>query len=158
MTRFIATAAASAVIALIPLQPVAAQNNVLGGAVVGGAAGAVIGSAATGKAGGAVAGGVIGAARPARCSVRNCRHGRVAIIGTTTVAGSVTATAATPESRVVTATEIRARKKGGLAAAQVKTPRGRNLITGRLPPAHVTICRHESVMGELIRQSDFSKM
>ena len=62
MTRLIATAAASAVIALIPLQSVVAQNNVLGGAFVGGAAGAVIGGAATGKAGGAVAGGVIGAA------------------------------------------------------------------------------------------------
>ena len=42
--------------------PASAQNNTLGGALIGGAAGAIIGGAATGKAGGAVAGGVIGAA------------------------------------------------------------------------------------------------
>lgn len=45
-----------------PLQPAAAQNNTLGGALLGGAAGAIIGGAATGRAGGAVAGGIIGAA------------------------------------------------------------------------------------------------
>ncbi len=39
-----------------------AQDNVLGGAIVGGGIGAIIGGAATGKAGGAVAGGIIGAA------------------------------------------------------------------------------------------------
>lgn len=39
-----------------------AQNNTLGGAIVGGGIGAIIGGAATGKAGGAVAGGIIGAA------------------------------------------------------------------------------------------------
>jgi hypothetical protein len=39
-----------------------AQDNILGGALLGGAAGAIIGGAATGRAGGAIAGGVIGAA------------------------------------------------------------------------------------------------
>jgi uncharacterized protein YcfJ len=39
-----------------------AQNNTLGGAIIGGTAGAIIGGAATGKAGGAIAGGIIGAA------------------------------------------------------------------------------------------------
>jgi len=47
--------------AVLPVQPAAAQDA-LGGALLGGAAGAVIGGAATGRAGGAVAGGIIGAA------------------------------------------------------------------------------------------------
>jgi outer membrane lipoprotein SlyB len=47
---------------LIPTQRTAAQNNTVGGALLGGAAGAIIGGAATGRAGGAVAGGIIGAA------------------------------------------------------------------------------------------------
>lgn len=38
------------------------QDRALGGAALGGAAGAAIGAAATGKAGGAIAGGIIGAA------------------------------------------------------------------------------------------------
>ena len=42
--------------------PAPAQNNALGGAIIGGGIGAAIGGAATGRAGGAVAGGVIGAA------------------------------------------------------------------------------------------------
>ena len=46
----------------MPMQDAAAQDNVLCGALLGGAAGAIIGGAATGKAGGAVAGGIIGAA------------------------------------------------------------------------------------------------
>ncbi len=45
----------------IPLQPAAAQDP-LGGALLGGAAGAIIGGAATGRAGGAIVGGIIGAA------------------------------------------------------------------------------------------------
>jgi len=45
-----------------PVGQASAQDNVVGGALLGGAAGAIIGGAATGKAGGAVAGGVIGAA------------------------------------------------------------------------------------------------
>jgi outer membrane lipoprotein SlyB len=63
MTRTIAIAAAAlALAALTPLRPAAAQNNTLGGAIIGGGIGAVIGGAATGRAGGAVAGGIIGAA------------------------------------------------------------------------------------------------
>jgi outer membrane lipoprotein SlyB len=56
------TAAAIALGSLIPAQQVSAQDNTLGGAILGGTAGAIIGGAATGKAGGAVAGGIIGAA------------------------------------------------------------------------------------------------
>jgi uncharacterized membrane protein len=47
---------------LLPVQQVSAQDNTLGGAILGGTAGAIIGGAATGRAGGAVAGGIIGAA------------------------------------------------------------------------------------------------
>ena len=39
-----------------------AQDNTLGGAIIGGGIGAIIGGAATGRAGGAIAGGIIGAA------------------------------------------------------------------------------------------------
>src|SRR5579885_2178997 len=46
----------------VPLGQASAQDNVLGGAIIGGGVGAIIGGAATGKAGGAVAGGIIGAA------------------------------------------------------------------------------------------------
>lgn len=52
--------AALALVALV--QPAGAQDNVLGGAIIGGGIGAIVGGAATGKAGGAVAGGIIGAA------------------------------------------------------------------------------------------------
>jgi hypothetical protein len=48
--------------AAMPLGAASAQNNVLGGALLGGGIGAIVGGAATGKAGGAVAGGIIGAA------------------------------------------------------------------------------------------------
>jgi uncharacterized membrane protein len=61
MYRIIATLTLALLLAL-PVRPASAQNNTLGGALLGGAAGAIIGGAATGKAGGAVAGGVIGAA------------------------------------------------------------------------------------------------
>lgn len=48
---------------LIAMSPAAsAQDNTLGGAIIGGGIGAIIGGAATGKAGGAIAGGIIGAA------------------------------------------------------------------------------------------------
>jgi outer membrane lipoprotein SlyB len=50
------------VAAAVPVKPAAAQNNTVGGALLGGAAGAIIGGAATGRAGGAIAGGIIGAA------------------------------------------------------------------------------------------------
>ncbi|MGE0565831.1 MAG: glycine zipper domain-containing protein [Pseudolabrys sp.] len=56
------TAIATAMAVSFAGSPAAAQNNTVGGALLGGAAGAVIGGAATGKAGGAVAGGIIGAA------------------------------------------------------------------------------------------------
>lgn len=52
----------TALMILLPLRDASAQNNTLGGAIIGGGVGAVIGGAATGKAGGAIAGGVIGAA------------------------------------------------------------------------------------------------
>ena len=41
-----------------PMHTAAAQDNTVGGALLGGAAGAIIGGAATGRAGGAVAGGI----------------------------------------------------------------------------------------------------
>ena len=61
MIRTIAAAALLALASILPGGQVSAQD-VLGGALLGGAAGAIIGGAATGKAGGAVAGGIIGAA------------------------------------------------------------------------------------------------
>jgi outer membrane lipoprotein SlyB len=62
MIQTISAAAVIALVAIAPVKPAAAQDNTLGGALLGGAAGAIIGGAATGKAGGAVAGGIIGAA------------------------------------------------------------------------------------------------
>jgi hypothetical protein len=52
----------AAVAAAFSGQPALAQNNAVGGAIIGGGIGAIIGGAATGRAGGAVAGGIIGAA------------------------------------------------------------------------------------------------
>jgi len=60
--RTTATITALALLSLMPVRQVYAQNNTIGGAIIGGTAGAIIGGAATGKAGGAVAGGIIGAA------------------------------------------------------------------------------------------------
>ncbi len=62
MTRFIMALAMLALLAGLAPQLAAAQDNTLGGALLGGAAGAIIGGAATGRAGGAIAGGIIGAA------------------------------------------------------------------------------------------------
>ena len=62
MTRFMIALALVAMLAGLAPRQAAAQDNTLGGALLGGAAGAIIGGAATGKAGGAVAGGIIGAA------------------------------------------------------------------------------------------------
>lgn len=62
MTRTTTAVALLAIAIAVPIQPAAAQNNTLGGALLGGTAGAIIGGAATGRAGGAVAGGIIGAA------------------------------------------------------------------------------------------------
>jgi hypothetical protein len=61
MHRGIFAASLLAISLGVPLQTATAQD-VLGGALLGGAAGAIIGGAATGKAGGAAVGGVIGAA------------------------------------------------------------------------------------------------
>ncbi len=61
MSRF-ATIFIVFVVAALPVRQASAQDNTMGGALIGGAAGAIIGGAATGKAGGAVAGGIIGAA------------------------------------------------------------------------------------------------
>lgn len=60
--RIVTAAAALALVATMPVPQAAAQDNVLGGAILGGTAGAIIGGAATGRAGGAIAGGIIGAA------------------------------------------------------------------------------------------------
>ncbi len=62
MIRIVTALAVLLVIAAMPVRPAAAQNNTLGGAILGGTAGAIIGGAATGRAGGAIAGGIIGAA------------------------------------------------------------------------------------------------
>jgi uncharacterized membrane protein len=63
MIRIITVLAVLALIVAIPTSPASARDdNVLGGALIGGGIGAIIGGAATGKAGGAVAGGIIGAA------------------------------------------------------------------------------------------------
>jgi hypothetical protein len=60
MIRTTGAAALLSLAFIMPPQQVQAQD-VLGGALLGGAAGAIIGGAATGRAGGAVVGGVIGA-------------------------------------------------------------------------------------------------
>jgi outer membrane lipoprotein SlyB len=60
--QIVAAVAALALVAIMPVPQASAQDNTLGGAILGGTAGAIIGGAATGKAGGAVAGGIIGAA------------------------------------------------------------------------------------------------
>jgi uncharacterized membrane protein len=62
MHRIITILAVFVLLLAMPARQASAQDNVLGGALLGGAAGAIIGGAATGKAGGAVAGGIIGAA------------------------------------------------------------------------------------------------
>jgi outer membrane lipoprotein SlyB len=59
--RIIAMAALT-LVTIMPAPQASAQNNTLGGAIIGGTAGAIIGGAATGRAGGAIAGGIIGAA------------------------------------------------------------------------------------------------
>jgi hypothetical protein len=61
MRRTVMAIALLSAATMAPVQPASAQD-VLGGALLGGAAGAIIGGAATGRTGGAVVGGVIGAA------------------------------------------------------------------------------------------------
>jgi hypothetical protein len=60
MSRMIASAALLTLAMTLSLQQASAQD-VLGGALLGGAAGAIIGGAATGRAGGAAIGAAIGA-------------------------------------------------------------------------------------------------
>src|SRR3569833_2950278 len=62
MIRKVGVLTVLTLLALVPVRQAAAQNNTLGGAIIGGGVGAVIGGAATGRAGGAVAGGIVGAA------------------------------------------------------------------------------------------------
>ena len=62
MIRIVTALATATLVTLAADSPAAAQNNTLGGAIIGGGVGAVIGGAATNSAGGAIAGGVIGAA------------------------------------------------------------------------------------------------
>ena len=62
MSRLATAAIAFVFCGLVQDNPAMAQDNTMGGALLGGAAGAIIGGAATGRAGGAVAGGIIGAA------------------------------------------------------------------------------------------------
>ena len=62
MRRIITTLAALFLFAAAAMPQASAQDNTLGGAIIGGGIGAIIGGAATGKAGGAIAGGIIGAA------------------------------------------------------------------------------------------------
>jgi len=62
MKRTLAIIAVLALAGVAALRPAAAQDNTLGGAIIGGGIGAIVGGAATGKAGGAIAGGIIGAA------------------------------------------------------------------------------------------------
>ena len=62
MIRIITAIAVLALVAMTPAQQASAQDNTVGGAIIGGGIGAIIGGAATGKAGGAIAGGIIGAA------------------------------------------------------------------------------------------------
>ena len=52
------------------------EERILGGAAIGGAAGALIGGAASGSAGGAIVGGVVGAAGGALIADATRRHRR----------------------------------------------------------------------------------
>ncbi|HET9617734.1 MAG TPA: hypothetical protein VFP74_11245 [Pseudolabrys sp.] len=61
MKKTIIAALAVACLAM-PAAPAAAQDNAIGGAIIGGGIGAIIGGAASNSAGGAIAGGIIGAA------------------------------------------------------------------------------------------------
>ena len=51
---FAALVCAGLLSAAMPAVPAAAQDNTIGGAIIGGGVGAIIGGAATGKAGGAI--------------------------------------------------------------------------------------------------------
>jgi hypothetical protein len=62
MRRTVTAITFAGLIGLMPGAPAAAQDNTIGGAIIGGGLGAVIGGAASNSAGGAIAGGIIGAA------------------------------------------------------------------------------------------------
>lgn len=70
------TFGAAAVLALATVMPVqeAASQDVLGGAILGGAAGAILGGAITGRGGGAAAGAMIGAATGAIIASEGARR------------------------------------------------------------------------------------
>jgi uncharacterized membrane protein len=76
MIRFFTALAVVALLVGAPLRPAAAQNNAVGGAIIGGGIGAIIGGAATGRAGGAIAGGIIGAAAGAMLGAQLEPRGR----------------------------------------------------------------------------------
>jgi hypothetical protein len=62
MKRIIAAVALAGIVGLMPAAPASAQDNTIGGPIIGGGLGAIIGGAASNSAGGAIAGGIIGAA------------------------------------------------------------------------------------------------
>jgi len=62
MIRIVTILTMLVLVAMAPSRQASAQDNTVGGAIIGGGIGAIIGGAATGKAGGAIAGGIIGAA------------------------------------------------------------------------------------------------
>jgi hypothetical protein len=62
MTRIITLLAALVLLGGTFAPRASAEDNTLGGIIVGGGLGALIGGVATGRAGGAIAGGIIGAA------------------------------------------------------------------------------------------------
>lgn len=62
MIRTFGAAALLALATIMPVQDAAAQQDALGGAILGGAAGAILGGAITGRGRGAAAGALIGAA------------------------------------------------------------------------------------------------
>ena len=90
MIRTVGTMAFLALATAVPLQQASAQD-VLGGALLGGAAGAIIGGAATGRGEGAAIGAMIGAG--AGLPSRPRASAAAAIIGTTAAAGCVIRTA-----------------------------------------------------------------
>ena len=62
MRGIVTAIAVAGLIGLMPVAPAAAQDNTIGGAIIGGGIGAIVGGAASNSAGGAIAGGIIGAA------------------------------------------------------------------------------------------------
>ncbi len=88
-----------------------AQNNTLGGAIIGGGIGAIIGGAATGRAGGAIAGGIIGAAAGAALGSQTRAAAARLLLVQRPLLGSGTATAAITACRAATAIESCRKRK-----------------------------------------------